>query len=848
MEEILSAFSEQGLNPGQIVLDGRIHRFKADKSDTKNSGWYVGWQNHTQLGGEIFQVVVFGNYKEGVTHQYQTEGRKYSAHDRKAIKEQIEKAKKAAEAQREISWREVAEDVKKMWDSFSEEGSSQYLTRKQIENFNGLNIRFDDKGNFYVPARDFDGKIWSFEKIQYDGTKRFHPGGRVQGCFHVIGKLSGHRYYFAEGFSTSASIAIATGEGVVCCFSATNLPKVVSEFRKNYPDGEFIICGDDDKWKDKNTGRDVAEDVAKKCLAKAIFPSFQNDESKPKDWNDLHVLEGIEEVKNQIESVEPADKMALYALGYSDSNYFFTSTANRQIVSVTSFTEDAFLKLMPLNYWEAVFPAGGERARVDWSMAKSELMAKCRAKGIFDGGRVRGAGVWMDDGRIVVNMGDHLLVDGLRVELGALQSRYFYTLGKKLERLRPNALTTEECFTLINACNSFKWARPSEAGTLLAGILVLSRVCGALPVRPHCWITGGAQTGKTTLLENLIRKIMGENKLYVQGNTTEAGVRQSLKADAVPILFDEFETNGPKSAENIAACIELMRASWASSGAVIVKGGSSGNASHFQVRFSAIVSSIRMNLKNDADKGRFTVLELAPHGSDMDHWKKLSSHLAKIDEEYSERLFARTIKMLPVMLANFKKIKSALAKKADSRFGDQYGMILAGYSSLVFDGLINDEEADWLANQIELEEEREIAKQADHDDALTHLLTTKITYEADTTNRREELIGAVIERAWRKMRQPSDRPMAWPGAPQSVIDWERNALINIGIRVDLESVSIAASNHAELETRVWRNTRWSGIWGNSLSRIPGAVKKNARIGTVQKKSITIPIKAIVTND
>lgn len=848
MNELLSAMQEHGLNPGLFPMDGKIHRFKADNSDHKKSGWVVAWQNHTQIGGEVFQVAVFGNYKEGITYKYQSDNKKYSAHDRKAIKEQIEKAKKAAETQREIAWREMAEEVKKMWESFTEQGSSQYLIKKQIENFNGLNIRFDDKGNFYVPAKDFEGKIWSFEKIQYDGTKRFHPGGRIQGCFHILGKLSGSRFYFAEGFSTSASIGYATGEGVVCCFSASNIAKVVSEFRKHYPDGEFIICGDDDKWKDKNTGRDAAEEVAKKYLAKAIFPYFNNEESKPKDWNDLHCLEGVEEVKKQIESVKPADKMAVYALGYSENNYFFTSTANRQIVSITSFTEDAFLKLMPLSYWEAVFPAGGERARIDWSMAKSELMSKCRQKGIFDGGRVRGAGVWMDDGRIVVNMGDHLLVNGLRVELGSIDSRYFYTLGKKLERLRANALTVGECVPLINACNGFKWSRPVEAGILLAGILVLSRICGALPVRPHCWITGGAQTGKTTILENLIRKIMGENKLYVQGNTTEAGVRQSLKADAVPILFDEFETNGPKSAENIAACIELMRASWASSGAVIVKGGSSGNASHFQVRFSAIVSSIRMNLKNDADKGRFTVLELAPHGSDMDQWKKLSGHLSLIDEEYSERLFARTINMLPIILDNFKKIKSALARKADSRFGDQYGMILAGYSSLIFDSTMSDEEATWLADQIELEEEKEIAKQADHDDALTHLLTTKISYESDTIGRKEELIGSVIEKAWRRLKYPgkgSDIPFM---GPASIIDWEKNALINIGIRVDLDSVSIASSNHAELETRVWKNTRWSGIWGNSLSRLPGALKKNARIGTVQKKSIVIPIKLVVNVD
>lgn len=829
MNEIIQAFQAQGLHPGTIIqLDGKIHRFKADSKDTKNSGWYVGFQQHSQMGGEMFQVVVFGNFREGVTHQYHTDKISYTAHDRKAIKDQIEKAKKAAETQRQVAWGEVAEEVQKIWDSLNKEGESDYIKKKRITDCRENGIKFDGLGSIFVPAKDIDGKIWSFQKIGWDSSKFFHPGGRIQNCFHTIGQLGTARTFIAEGFATGATISIATGETVVCAFNAGNLKAVAREIKRKYPETEIIICGDDDKWKgEKNVGREKATEAAKAVLGRAVFPVFKGSgETRPTDFNDLHLLEGIDAVTEQV-SVDtdgPTTKLSMYSLGFKEKEYFFTSTTNRQIVGISRFNESDMLGLMPLEYWQAMFP-GKNESSVDWTTAKSTIMADCRKRGIFQARHVRGAGVWMDEGRIVVNMGDHLIVDGKRADLGSVKSRYFYSLGERLVSLHPEPLSVEECSVFVQASQKFKWTK-NESGMLLAGALVCSRVCGALPVRPHTWITGGAQTGKTTLFEHLINPIMGENKLYFLGSTTEAGVRQSLKADALPILFDEFETNDAKTAEKIASLIELMRASWAESGGVIVKGGTSGNASHFQVRFSAIVSSIRTRLTNDADKGRFAVLELAPHGSDQKHWKDLQVLISKIDSEYSERLFARVIKLLPVMLSNYKLIKQSLAKRVDSRFGDQYGMLLAGYSILLADEKISLEDSEWLADQIELIEEKEQAKVADHDDALSHLLTTKIQYDT-STGRGSDLVGSLIEKEWK--RGPVPNPS------------DSDVLTQIGIRVELNFVYIVSSNHSEQERSIWRGTKWSQNWGNSLSRLNGSVKKKFRVGGTTKQCIEIPI-------
>lgn len=844
MTEILNYMGTYGLDPGHFPLDGKIHRFKADPKDKKKSGWAIGYQNHTLNGGQLFHVVVFGSFRDGATHTYQS-NITLGKEDRLAVKKQITDAKAREEKARQKVWEDVAGDTEEKWNNLSDNGTSEYLRRKQISEVKNLGVKFG-QGQIYIPARDIDGKIWSWETIDEDGGKFFRKGGRLKGCFHIVGKL-GQRIYFAEGLSTSASVSYATGCGVVCCFSSSHLPGVVKALRRIYPDREFIICGDEDHWAKNskgepcNVGRETATKVAKETFSATIFPKFKDLEGKPTDFNDLHVREGIEKVKEQILNIKPPDKMAIYALGFRENEYYFTSTANKTIVGLSSFSEDNFLKLMPLQYWENVFP--GERKRVDWTEAKTELISQCHKKGIFNGGLVRGSGAWTDEGRIVINMGNYLVVDGARMGLGQIKSRFFYTLSDNLKEISVNPLSVEECKTLVDACVEFKWSRGSDSGLLLAGALVLSRICGALPIRPHVWITGGAQTGKTTLLEKLVNPILGENKLYTHSGTTEAGLRQSLGANAVPVLFDEFETNGNRSDDNIAACIELMRASWASSGASIFKGSVSGNANNYQARFSAIVSSIRTSLTTDADKGRFAVLELAPHGSDEKHWDGLSQLLLKIDEEFSDRLFARTVEKIPIILENFKVIKKAFARKGGARFGDQYGMLLAGFASLIHDEVISGEDAQMIIDTMDFSEEKVVAENADHDDALSHLLTSSIRFSGEK-NGETELVGKLISQVLNfdpanSVEKNFQGEVVRDFRPLN--EERKKTLQRIGIKVSSEFVAIASSNHAEL-AKLWRGTKWAENWSTPLARLDGAQKnKSVRFPEEKpRKCVKIP--------
>jgi len=831
MQDVINWLKSEGYELDEFIPDNKIHRFSIDPKDKKKSGFYVGFRNFSSTTGEEHFVCVVGSWRGEETKTYSTAKGVLNASDSKKIKDQISKAKKTQEKIREREQEGIAGEVSDLWSSLSDHGgvgAHEYIQRKQISEID-LGVKVDERGNLVVPARDFDGRIWSVQYIGREGNKWFHPGGRIRGCFHAFGDIkNAEQVYLAEGFATGASIFLATGKPVICAFTSNNLVEVSCNAKRIYPGCQYIVCGDEDRWSVRpngepfNPGRIKAEEAARVCLGEPAFPRFGKLDSKPTDWNDLHCLEGIDEVRSQLGCVK-ADKHYLLALGFKEKEYFFTSSKNQQIVGVSRFSKVDFLNLMPLEYWEAVFPGAGA-SKVDWDAATTSLMEAARKKGIFESQNIRGAGVWNDNRRVVVNMGDHLLVDGKRSDLGEISSRYFYTLGIKLPGLHPSPLTENECEVILSACHSFKWKKP-DFGFLLAGAMVTTRVCGALPIRPHVWLTGEKGSGKTTLFNRLIYPLIGEPLIFAGGNSTEAGIRQEVCANAVPVLFDEFENNGPKSAEMIQSTLDLMRLSWSETRASVIKGGSGGVATSYRARFAAIVTSIRQTALTDADQSRFATLELDAHGNDPEHWKELDALLNRISIEYGNRLFARTIKLLPVLLENFKTMKKVLG--GGQRFSDQYGMLLAGYGLLLQDEAMSEDQARVIAGHVALEEEKEVAKETDQDACLRQLLTTKCSYEGHNC-RSEALVGDLIKEV---------------STGSHIL--EEKALLQLGIKVDLNFVSIA-SLHSELESKVFRGTRWSKSWTNALCRLPGG-ERNRSVWMAGKnaKCVRIPISSVL---
>lgn len=796
IQDVLKALNAQGFHPEHIEADGRIHRFDRDG---KKNAWYVCFQN-TSDKGEVFYVCEWGDWREKENFKYISSFTQ-TRYDKKKIEDNLKKSKEKFEQERRILWEQTAIDAAIEWKQFRPTADSPYLARKSVS---AHGVKFFG-GRVIVPVRDRAGKIWGYQTIHEDGNKFFREGTKKEGNFHLIGEI-GDVLYFCEGYATGASIHEATKKPVVVCFDAGNINSCMANFR----DEAKVICADNDE-----TGLEYAREAARNHLASVVFPLRVG-----ADFNDL----SHDEIREIILGEKP-EVNKIFCLGYADDFYFYTSTSNRQVtqLATSSHTKMNLLGLMPLAYWDSLY-AG--KNGPDWDRAADALMTECRRIGIFNPDRIRGAGVWRDEGRTVINMGaGELWVDGKIVS--TIESKYIYQDCQKASSVSDDHLTADEGVELFRKIELLNWKRP-EFAKFFVGWIMIAPLAGALPWRPHCWLTAGSGSGKSWILNEILKRILGENSYFFQGATTEAGVRQRMKCDAGALLFDEFETDDRKSSDRVESLLELFRQASFETDAKVVKGSVSGRSVNYYLRFSALVSSIRLNLTREQDKNRFTVCEIEkPLPKDSKEFIELSEFFYGVDAFYAQRFFSRGVKLLNVILANQNRIGALLSAKYGARFAQQYGPLLAGYAALTHDKILTAEECKMLVDDTNLYEESEDVKEKDEYDCLDQILSTKVSVVDAESRRRDISITELIHNSF------------FHGYI-SVREFATKELESIGIkpRPDKKDICIAFK-HPEL-SKIFRDTKWPKMWCSALSRLPGASKSNIVVAGRQTKCCTIP--------
>lgn len=555
---------------------------------------------------------------------------------------------------------------------------------------------------------------------------------------------------------------------------------------------------------------------------------------------------------------EKRSESKVYCLGHDGDDYYYTTESNKQIRKVTKSAHNinGFLDLMPLSYWkenyeiEIVKKNGEVTKKVPWGQIASDLMEECRRVGIFNPENVRGLGCWEDDGELVVHLGDRILSNGKYIPLDEFDSRYVYELSAKLKNVNENPLTDSECEYLIKTCELFTW-KHRDACKYFLGWLALSRVCGALPWRPHCWLTGPSGSGKSTILETVVKNICGEMGLQPVGNSSEAGIRQAIGRDSIPVLFDEAETSNKKSGMRMQNILELIRQSSSSSDAKIMKGTANQDGMQFKINCLFLLSSIRVNLSEEADKNRFTVLELERHNGS--NWKEVEKAIDKITEEFGDRLFARMLRNFDRVIRNKKLLAEEIAKTHGQRIGQQYGTLLAGYVELSGRGELTALEASKFIQGLEISSKDAIEEDHDEVDCLNHLLTQAVVIEIfPTQNGIPSTESASVIREKKTIAQAIHQTITETQNPGS-LQLIGKQLELYGIKVEPEGkFLLIAVKHPALQ-KFYQDTKWDGggfgLWGSALSRIRGAERGDQvrpRFGSAGRQyAVKLPIDAVL---
>lgn len=520
------------------------------------------------------------------------------------------------------------------------------------------------------------------------------------------------------------------------------------------------------------------------------------------------------------------------ALGYSEGVYYYLPRGTNQVAALTpsNHSKLGLLMLAPLSYWSKTYGGDGPIA---WTAAASDCMMHCTRQGVFNPMRIRGRGAWFDQGRPAVHVGDAIILAGERLPVGAHEAGgYIYPAAVPLQIDYTNPLESGEAALLSQLCDRLTWERPIQ-GRLLAGWLAIAPVCGALAWRPHIWITGAAGTGKSWVMDNIMRPLLGRIGLFVQGDTSEAGIRQALGYDARPVLFDEAEGESERAQARMQNVLALMRQSSSENGSAIVKGTISGNVKVYMIRSCFAFSSIGVGIKQHSDSTRVSVLALrrndAPDAAER--FAALRADAAQmLVPEWVGRLHARMISLIPVVRANADIFASAAARQIGSqRMGDQVGALLAGAYALHSDREISRLEAEaWIIKQ-DWTEQTTIQESPDEALCLQRILQHLVKFQ-DHTGRLSELsVAELIEQAESSL-DPAGNP-------------SRLALLRLGIRVDSETFTIA-SQHAGIQ-QIMSGTSWSD-WGRILRRLPGAAPTPApvRFAGARARGTIIPRGAI----
>ena len=305
-------------------------------------------------------------------------------------------------------------------------------------------------------------------------------------------------------------------------------------------------------------------------------------------------------------------------LGWDHKTYYFRSVQDPQVVPHSASAlanKGVLISLAPLAYWEARFV---DKTGVQWNQATDDTIWRCKKKGIYNPADVRGRGAWNeDDGRLVLHTGKKLYVDGVETSINDFRStRYSYEANWDLGLNLSRALADTESIKILQLCRALRWRKP-VSGDFLAGWMVLAPFSGALTWRPHIWITGSAGTGKSTLMRDVLRKLVVIAE-YVEGATTSAGVQQSLKKDARPVLFDEAERTGATSDARLQGLIELIMVASSGEGK-IAKGTTHQEAVAAMARSCFCLASINTALDRQGVARRITPLEMLP--GDPGQWK-----------------------------------------------------------------------------------------------------------------------------------------------------------------------------------------------------------------------------------
>lgn len=594
---------------------------------------------------------------------------------------------------------------------------------------------------------------------------------------------------------------------------------------------------------DKPDGWDLADAYAESLDSKWLAPFLKNakslflqapqqiEEGKICREEQNAVAEIVEPIHVDSDEDHPVEPFKI--LGHSDGHYYYLrkSTQSIHCLCPSAHTKLELIAIAPANYWEQTYPA---KDGADWFAAANSLIQRASSVD-FNPNQIRGRGAWLDDGRTVFHAGKCLYVDQHEIPLDGFATEYTYKKGQKLEADLIEPLSSAESQKLVSLLLCIQFRNRLDS-FLLAGWLALAPVCGALEWRPHLWLTGPSGSGKSWLLSQIVRPILGNCACYFQSVSTSAGIRQTLGCDALPVVFDEAETERESDQRRMQEVIILARQASRESDGRIAKGTSNGSALTWHIRSCFLFASIGLGATQRADLSRITCLDLLPENQRTEDNFPQALEIQKSTvriAEWASAFRARSVRLANVIAKNCAFFKDAVHDHlGNQRDADQFGSLMAGVYSLFHTDEVTEEGARFWVAQFDWKSFLSSDLERDEAKCLALLLEANLVIQNENEPPKRTTVMELIA-------VNNDAPWASEAAKGA-----RSALERHGIAVRKDFIDVANS-HEEL-SKIFRQTPFTGKWSELLKRLPGASKiEAAKILGITKRVVRIPLSVII---
>lgn len=476
-------------------------------------------------------------------------------------------------------------------------------------------------------------------------------------------------------------------------------------------------------------------------------------------------------------------------LGFTKDGNYTLLDRHRQIIIVASsgqlLSGQYLIGLAPSEFWFEQFPS---KRGPNYTWAGEALIKACKLKGPFNPQRVRGRGIWREGNRVIINLG------------GSIDSgKYLYLCFEPIELDESASFDTVRLLALLQM---FNWRHPQDA-MLLLGWLALAPICGVLNWRPHCFVYGPARSGKTTI-HTIAATLLKPLVIAADGQSSEAGIRQSLGPDSLPVMLDEFESD--QNTRGLSQILRLARSA-SSADTPVLRGTPEGKAMMFSLRTAFFFAAINPRGMSPADQSRIVMLELLMHGNDSEKAKQILG-----EEAYFRSLDSAWCSYMVSMAAHIDSAIEALEAvilSADRRHRQNISTLL-GAAFVALNGRVPDEEeAVALANEFKPSVDRH-AEEIERDDALECL---------------EYLFAHVVENYplghWLAIRYRDIQKNAKDQHDTIKI----LSMHDIILRIDGDTPGLLFRHGSPAIERIFQNTTWEkGAWQRALRKLTGSFR------------------------